>query len=198
MEYKEGIRCIRAKSAKAWRKWLEKNHAKEKSRFLIIYKKSSFVPSVYYPEAVDEALCFGWIDSVPKKRDEQSYYLLFTKRQAKSNWSAVNKAKVKKLMAEGKMAAAGMAMVELAKRSGTWNALNAVDRLTLPDDFRQALNQNRQAARYWEAFPPSAKRGILEWLFSAKRPETRSKRLKEVIRLAEQNKRANQYQPRSS
>lgn len=182
----------------AWRSWLEKNHAKEKSRFLIIYKKTSDVPSVYYPEAVDEALCFGWIDSVPKKRDEQSYYVLFSKRNPKSNWSAVNKAKVKKLMAEGKMAPAGLAMVELAKRTDTWSALNEVDQLKVPEDFAKALSANPTALAYWKAFPASAKRGILEWLFNAKRPETRSKRLAEAIRLAEQNKRANQYQPKKS
>lgn len=156
------------------------------------------MPSIYYPEAVDEALCFGWIDSVPKKRDEQSYYVLFSKRNPKSNWSAVNKARVKKLMAEGKMAPAGLAMVELAKRTGTWDALNEVDQLKVPEDFAQALSANPAALAYWEAFPASAKRGILEWLFSAKRPETRSKRLAEAIRLAEQNKRANQYQPKKS
>lgn len=194
MELKEGIKTTNARNEKAWRAWLKKNHLREKSVFLIIYRKRSSIPSVYYPEAVDQALCFGWIDSVPKKRDAESYYLMFSKRNPKSNWSGVNKKKVERLMDQGLIEEAGMEMIELAKRSGTWDALNHVEALLVPDDFQKLLNKNRKAKVYWEKFPPSAKRGILDWLFSAKRPETRKKRLAETIRLAEQNKRANQYQ----
>ena len=195
LELKEGIKTTSAKSASAWRKWLEKNHLKAQSVFLIIYRKQSEVPSVYYPEAVDEALCFGWIDSVPKKRDESSYYVLFSKRHPKSNWSRVNKLKVKRLLQEGKVKEQGLKMIELAKATGTWTALDHVYDLMVPDDLQILLNKNKKAKAYFEAFSPSSKRGILEWIHSAKRPETRQKRLKEIVRLAEQNIKANQYQP---
>ena len=195
MELKEGIKTTSAKSASVWRKWLEKNHIKEKSVFLIIYRKKCEVPSVYYSEAVDEALCFGWIDSVPKKRDAISYYLLFSKRNPKSNWSMVNKKKVEKLIKEGAMTEAGTKMIELAKATGTWTALDHVYDLKVPEDLQERLAKNKKALNYFEAFSPSSKRGILEWIHSAKRLETRQKRLKEIVRLAAQNIKANQYQP---
>lgn len=195
MEFKDGIRATAAKSALVWRKWLEKNHLKEKSVFLIIYRKKSDVPSVYYSDAVDEALCFGWIDSVPKKRDAKSYYVLFSKRNPKSNWSRVNKQKVERLLLEGKMTEAGQKMIDLAKASGTWTALDHVSDLIVPEDLQNLLSKNKKALTHFEAFSPSARRGILEWIHSAKRMETRQKRLKEIVRLAAQNIKANQYQP---
>lgn len=195
MELKEGIKTTSAKSASVWRKWLEKNHIKEKSVFLIIYRKKCEVPSVYYSEAVDEALCFGWIDSVPKKRDAISYYLLFSKRNPKSNWSRVNKIKVERLLKEDKITEAGQKMIDLAKTTGTWTALDHVYDLKVPEDLQERLAKNKNALKHFEAFSPSSKRGILEWIHSAKRPETRQKRLKEIVRLAAQNIKANQYQP---
>jgi uncharacterized protein YdeI (YjbR/CyaY-like superfamily) len=195
LEVKEGITTTSAKSALVWRKWLEKNHVKEKSVFLIIYRKKCDVPSVYYSEAVDEALCFGWIDSVPKKRDAISYYVLFSKRNPKSNWSRVNKLKVEGLLKEGKMTTAGQKMIDLAKATGTWTALDQVSDLIVPEDLQNMLLKNKKALKHFEAFSPSAKRGILEWVHSAKRTETRQKRLKEIVQLAAQNIKANHYQP---
>ncbi len=195
MELKEGIKTTSAKSASVWRKWLEKNHIKEKSVFLIIYRKKCEVPSVYYSEAVDEALCFGWIDSVPKKRDAISYYLLFSKRNPKSNWSRVNQIKVERLFKEDKITEAGQKMIDLAKATGTWTALDHVYDLKVPEDLLDRLAKNKKALKHFEAFSPSSKRGILEWIHSTKRPETRQKRLKEIVRLAAQNIKANQYQP---
>lgn len=195
MELKEGIKTTSAKSALAWRKWLEKNHLKQKSVFLIIYRKKCEVPSVYYSEAVDEALCFGWIDSVPKKRDAVSYYVLFSKRNPKSNWSRVNKLKVERLLKEGKMTEAGQKMIDLAKTIGTWTALDHVSDLIVPEDLQTMLLKNKKALKYFEAFSPSTKRGILEWIHTAKRMETRQKRLKEIVQLAAKNIKANQYQP---
>jgi uncharacterized protein YdeI (YjbR/CyaY-like superfamily) len=193
MELKNGIKTFYAKSQKDWRKWLEKNHAKEKAVWLIIYKKGSEVPSVYYPEAVDEALCFGWIDSTPNKRDEDSYYQFFAKRNPKSNWSKVNKIKVERLLKAGKITPSGMEMIELAKRNGNWSALDKVEELLLPEDLKKAFSQNKMAFQYWTKFPPSAKRGILEWILNAKKLETRQKRIEETVRLAKHNIRANQY-----
>lgn len=182
-----------AKDQKTWRKWLEKNHDSTASIWLIIYKKDSGTASVYYPEAVDEALCFGWIDSKPNKRDDKSYYQFFSKRNPKSNWSRVNKEKIARLLKADKMAPAGLAMVETAKATGTWDALNDVENLVVPDDLQKALESVPQALDYFTAFPPSTRRGILEWILNAKRPETRQKRIDETAKLAGENIRANQY-----
>ncbi len=167
---------------------------KEKSVWLIIYKKSAATPSVYYPEAVDQALCFGWVDSKPNKRDDESYYQFFAKRNPKSKWSLVNKNKVARLTKLGLMEKEGLAMVALAKQTGTWDALNEVDQIVVPQDLLSEFVKNRSAATNFEAFPRSAKRGILEWILSAKRPETRQKRIEETGRLAKDNIRAQQYQ----
>ena len=192
-EIKDGIRTYYAKDRKAWRKWLEKNHASEESVWLIIYKKESGTPSGYYPEAVGEAQCFGWIDSKPNKRDEVSYYQFFAKRNPKSAWSKVNKAKVEKLMTDGLMAPAGLADIELAKKSGTWTALDQVDNSIVPDDLQVALHKNKAAKSYFDAFPKSSKKIILEWIHNAKRAETRQKRIEETVAMAEKNLRANHY-----
>lgn len=182
-----------AKNQQAWRKWLEKNHAKEKAVWLIIYKKESGIPSVYYPEAVDEALCFGWIDSKPNKRDEESYYQFFSQRKPTSNWSTVNKKKVEKLLAENKIAPAGLAMIELAKKTGTWTALDKIYSLEMPVALKKELAKNKIAKKYFEAFPPSTKKGIYEWIQSAKTLETLEKRVIETVSKASENIRANQY-----
>lgn len=193
MEVYNNVQTFHAKSPKEWRKWLEKNHQSEKSVWLIIYKKESEISSVYYPEAVDEALCFGWIDSKPNKRDENSYYQFFAKRNPKSNWSRVNKEKIAKLLEKGLMHPAGLEMIEIAKHNGTWTALDEVENLIIPDDLQKLFSDNKTAFINWERFPPSSKRGILEWILNAKKPETRQKRITETVSLAEKNIRANHY-----
>jgi uncharacterized protein YdeI (YjbR/CyaY-like superfamily) len=190
---KEDVKTFHAKSRSEWRQWLMEYHQKEKSVWLIIYRKASETPSVYYDEAVDEALCFGWIDSKSNKRDEESYFQFFSKRNPKSNWSKVNKIKVERLISEGLMTDAGLEMITLAKQSGTWTALDDVDNLVIPDDLLVLLNENQIALKNFEAFPRSVKRGILEWIQNAKRPDTRAKRIMETVTLAEKNIRANQY-----
>lgn len=191
MELKDGIKTFHARNQNAWRNWLLKNHQKESAVWLIIYRKDSQTPSIYYPEAVDEALCFGWIDSKPNKRDEQSYYQFFAKRKAKSNWSRVNRDKVERLIKQNKMHASGMATVELAKQSGTWSALDEVEEILIPDDLQQLLNKNPTASENFNAFSRSSKRGILEWILNAKKAETRSKRIQETVSLATNNIKAN-------
>lgn len=193
MELKDGVKTFYAKSRAEWRRWLLRNHKKDKSVWLIIYQMKSQVPSVYYPEAVDEALCFGWIDSKPNKLDAESRYQYFAKRNPKSNWSKINKEKVARLAEQGLMTEAGLEMVELAKRTGTWDALNNIDALILPDDLQRRFNRNKLALKNWSEFPPSTKRGILDWIQSAKRPETRQKRIDETVSLAAKNIRANQF-----
>ncbi len=148
------------------------------------------MPSVYYSEAVDEALCFGWIDSTPNKRDSISYYQYFAKRNPKSNWSLVNKMKVENLLAAGLMHNRGLEMVELAKKNGSWWALDEVVQLKEPEDLLFAFSENALALTHWKQFPPSARRGILEWILNAKQAATRKKRIVKTVELAEQNKRA--------
>lgn len=189
-ELKDGIKTFYAKDRNAWRKWLSINHNKYESIWLIIYRKESETPSVYYPEAVDEALCFGWIDSKPNKRDAESFYQFFSKRNPKSNWSKVNKGKVKRLTEQGLMHASGLVMVDLAKESGTWDALNEVENLELPNDLKLAFSKNKTANENFGAFPRSVKRGILEWILNAKKEDTRLKRITETVSLAAQNIRA--------
>jgi len=193
MELKNDIQTFYAKDANAWRNWLQKNHRSEKSVWLIIYKKECKKPSVYYNEAVDEALCFGWIDSKPNKRDEESYYQFFAKRNPKSNWSKVNKAKVEKLIKEKKMARAGLEAIETAKQNGTWHALDEVDNSIVPADLTKALLKNKTAMKNFESFPKSSKKIILEWINNAKKEETRLKRIEETVSLAAKNIRANHY-----
>lgn len=193
MEMYKGVATVMAQDSAAWRKWLELNHNKVQSVWLIIYKKNSNTPSVTYNEAVDEALCFGWIDSLPNKKDDNSYYQFFSIRNPKSNWSKVNKLKVETLVASGRMTKAGMNAINLAKLNGTWDALNEVETLTLPADMAQLLNNNPTAKIHWESFPKSVKRGILEWILNAKQPETRNKRIATTVALAAHNIRANQF-----
>ncbi|MFD2571238.1 YdeI family protein [Spirosoma soli] len=189
--------AIYAESRAAWRQWLADHHAIEKSVWLKLYKKNSSTPSVTYDEAVDEALCFGWIDSSVKKGDDEYRLQFFAKRNPKSNWSRVNKNKVERLTQAGLMTEAGQAMIDLAKRTGTWAALDDVENLINPPDLQAQLDVNPTAKSYFDAFPRSAKRGILEWLLNAKTAQTRAKRIMEIVTLAEQNKRANQYIPKS-
>jgi uncharacterized protein YdeI (YjbR/CyaY-like superfamily) len=193
MEVYKEVKTTSAKNSNEWRKWLEQNHSTEKSVWLIIYKKDSDTPSVTYDEAVDEALCFGWIDSKPNKRDENSFYQFFAKRNPKSNWSKVNKQKIERLLKANKIAPAGLEMIEIAKQNGIWTALDDVENLIIPKDLQAEFAKYTQAAKNFEAFPRSVKRGILEWILNAKKPETRQKRITETASLAQENIWANQF-----
>jgi uncharacterized protein YdeI (YjbR/CyaY-like superfamily) len=176
-----------------WHAWLLKNHSTKKAVWLVIFKKTCATPCVYYPQAVNQALCFGWVDSKPNKRDDNSYYQFFTPRNTKSNWSKVNKDKVAKLITEKQMHQAGFKAIEIAKNNGTWDALNNVDNLILPDELAQLFVKNKIAKNNWDAFPTSAKRGILEWILNAKQTATITKRITETVTLAQNNIRANQW-----
>jgi len=192
-EIHRGTKAVSAPTRKIWRNWMAKYHEKETSVWLIIFHKKSRQASVYYDEAVEEALCFGWVDSVSNSRNEESSYLYFAKRKPKSNWSKANKDRVEKLTKLGLIMPAGQAMIDLAKQTGTWTALEVVDQLTIPSDMQKLFSKNKTAEKNFLAFPASTRRGILEWILNAKRPETRQKRIEETVTLAAQNIRANQY-----
>ncbi len=186
---------IHPKSRAAWRRWLEQNHTRAEGVWLISYKKAAGKPRFEYDEAVEEALCFGWVDSKPNKLDDERSMLWFAPRKPGTGWSRPNKQRVERLIEAGLMAPAGLAKVEAAKRDGSWNALDAVEALEVPPDLEQALAARPGARSYFDAFPRSVKRGILEWIANARKPETRAKRVEETARLAAQNKRANQWRP---
>jgi uncharacterized protein YdeI (YjbR/CyaY-like superfamily) len=172
---------------------LEQNHTRPDGVWLISFKKATGKPCVEYDEAVEEALCFGWVDSKPNKLDDERSMLWFAPRKPQTGWSKPNKERVARLIQAGLMAPAGLAKVAAAQQDGSWNALDAVEALELPPDLQQALAANTAAQQYWEAFPRSAKRGILEWIANAKKQETRAKRIAETVSLAAENKRANQW-----
>ena len=176
-----------------WRAWLEDNHGRAEGIWLISYKKATGKPSIEYDEAVEEALCYGWIDSKPNKLDAERSLLWFAPRKAGTGWSKPNKERVAKLLDAGLMAPAGLAKITAAQADGSWYALDAVEALEIPSDLDQALAANPTARSYFDAFPRSVKRGILEWIATAKRPETRARRVADTVTLAAENIRANQW-----
>lgn len=190
--YKNKV-AIQAADRALWRTWLEQHHDKERSVWLILFRKGHEVESVGYAEAVEEALCFGWIDSVVNKRDEYSKYQYFSPRKPKSGWSTSNKERVHRMTAAGLMAPAGQALIDLAKTNGAWESLEKVEQEQMPDDFGKALKKDKTALKNYNAFPPSARKLILHWIFSAKRPETRQQRIAQTVELAAQNIRAHQH-----
>ncbi len=193
MEIYKGLMALSAENRSIWRSWLQENHLAGQSVWLIIYRKTSGQASIYYEEAVEEALCFGWVDSKENKRDAESYYLLFAKRNPKSKWSKINKSRIAKLLEQGQMHKAGIEVVAAAKQNGAWTALDDIDDLVIPEDLKGALDSYSGSFEHFDAFPPSAKKSILEWIQSAKQPETRKKRIDETARLAQKGVRANQW-----
>jgi uncharacterized protein YdeI (YjbR/CyaY-like superfamily) len=166
--------------------------------WLISFKKATGKARFQYEEAVEEALCFGWIDSKPRKLDEDRSMLWFAPRKAKTGWSRPNKERVARMVQQGLMAPAGLAKVTAAKADGSWSALDAVEDLEIPADLEIALAALPRAAENFDSFPRSAKRGILEWIANAKRAETRQARVAETARLASQNERANQWKGKNA
>lgn len=182
---------VTVKSRQDWRDWLAANHTRDEAVWVVTWKKVAGAPHVPYGDIVDEALCFGWIDAVPRKLDEARSMLLVAPRRRGSAWSKVNKDKVARLIAEDRMAPPGLAKVERAKADGSWDALNDVDALIVPDDLAAALATDANAQRCFAGFPPSSRRGILEWIAAAKRPETRTARIAETVAKAAVNRKAN-------
>jgi uncharacterized protein YdeI (YjbR/CyaY-like superfamily) len=184
---------VEIESSADLRTWLQRNYTRTESVWLITYKKPD-PRHVPWADVVDQLLCFGWIDSQPRKLDEARSMLRISPRNPKSTWSKINKDKIARLMAEGLMHDSGLAVVEAAKKSGTWVALDQVEALQMPEDLQKALAKSKTALENFEAFPKSAKRGILDWISQAKRPETRQARVTETVEKAKLNLRANQWQ----
>ena len=169
-----------------WRAWLQEHHAEKQSVWLIYHKKRSATLTLTWSEAVDEALCFGWIDSVAKSIDDHTYRQFFSRRKPTSVWSKINKEKVKQLIDKGLMNPAGLTAINIAKQNGSWTILDEVDALVIPPDLETAFRENPNAERYFLDLSKSSKQAILQKLVLAKRPQTRQNRITELVELAEQ------------
>ena len=167
-----------------WREWLEANHAASTGAWVGVGKKGGRVTALTYDEAVEEALCFGWIDSTVNRIDDDRFRQLFTPRKPNSSWALSNKARVARLIAEGRMTPAGMAVVEAAKRDGSWDLLESVENLMMPADVGAALAATPGAAAGFERLPESQRKMALYWIQTAKRPETRARRIAETVQAA--------------
>lgn len=190
METFKNIKTFYPKTRAQWRNWLQKNHEKENSVYVIMYNKKSGKPSVGYEAGVEEALCFGWIDSTHYKRDADSSYLYYAKRKPKSVWSKLNRDRVAKLKKAGLLMPAGQKMIDIAKKNGQWHYLKQIEQLVMPDDLTRAFTKNKTAKKHFDAFSTSAKKMILHWVVSAKRPETRANRIQQTVEKASKNIKA--------
>jgi len=179
------------KDRSAWRHWLEANHDRAKEIRLVYCKKNSGKKSVRYEDALEEALCFGWIDSVVNRVDDERYMQKYTPRKDASIWSAANKARVRKLIAEGRMTEAGLAKIRAAKRLGTWTKLGRIEiKVEIPRELLQALAARPAVKALFDRLPPSQKKLWSWWVESAKRSETRARRIAETVRRIEAGRKA--------
>lgn len=178
---------VHADDRETWRSWLQANHASARGAWLVTRRASS---GLDYGAAVEEALCFGWVDSTSGRFDEDRGKLYFAPRKPGGGWAASNKARIERLIAEGRMAPAGLAAIERAKANGSWEILDSVERLEVPDDLAAALAALPKAATNFAAFPPGARKQMLFWVASAKRPATRSTRIAAIAEAAARNERA--------
>ncbi len=165
---------------------MQENHNSKQSVWLIYYKKKSNMPSITWSDAVDEALCFGWIDSKAKPIDEEKYLQFFSKRKSRGTWSKVNKIKIEQLIADGKMAQAGLDIIALAKQNGSWAILDEVEELIIPQDLELAFQTKPGSKDFFLGLSKSVKKSILQWVVLAKQAETRQKRISEIAELASQ------------
>jgi uncharacterized protein YdeI (YjbR/CyaY-like superfamily) len=176
---------LKARDREEWRAWLAENHAAKQRIWLLLAKKGVPESSVTYEEAVEEALCFGWIDGQGRRLDDRYYALRFTPRRPGSVWAASNKARVEKLIAAGRMTPAGMVVIEAAKARGDWESLPANEELDkVPADLQAALDVDTAAATGFAALAASSRRMYVRWVVDAKRPETRARRIAEIVRRA--------------
>lgn len=177
----ENINTFCPASPQEWRYWLEKNHIQENAIWLIIHKKNTESQNLTWSQAVDEALCFGWIDSTKKTIDHQKYKQYFCKRKAQSNWSKVNKSKIETLTQKGLMAPAGIKSVNTAKQNGSWTILDSVEALIIPKDLENAFSKHQNAKNFFLSLSNSSRKILLYKLVSAKRPATRQKRIDDIV-----------------
>jgi uncharacterized protein YdeI (YjbR/CyaY-like superfamily) len=173
-----------------WHAWLEANHATARGAWLVTWRPRSGRTGLDYEAAIEEALCFGWVDSTGGSYDDDRGKLYFAPRKPRSGWAATNKARVERLIAAGRMAPAGHAAIERARANGSWEVLDSVERLEVPDDLAAALAADPAAGANFGTFPPSARKQMLAWVAFARRPETRAARIAKIAEAAARNERA--------
>lgn len=181
---------VQADDRATWRAWLEANHGSARGAWLVTWRARTGRPFLDYEAAVEEALCFGWVDSTGGRVDDERGKLYFAPRKPRSGWAATNKGRVERLIAAGLMAPAGLAAIERAKANGSWQVLDSVERLEEPDDLTAALTERPPAAANFAAFPPGARKQVLAWIAFAQRPETRAARIRQAAEAAARNERA--------
>ncbi len=181
---------VHADDRATWRAWLEAHHSTERGAWLVTWRPRSGRVVLDYEAAVEEALCFGWVDSTGGSFDADRGKLYFAPRKPRSAWAATNKARVERLIADGRMAPAGLSAIEQAKANGSWTILDGPERLEVPPDLAIALDGRPPAAVNFAAFPPSARKMHLAWVAQAQRPETRAARIAQIADAAARNERA--------
>ncbi|MHC4628089.1 MAG: YdeI/OmpD-associated family protein [Planctomycetota bacterium] len=173
-----------------WRDWLSEHHAASSGVWLVFYKKGTSKPSIEYEAAVEEALCFGWIDSIVKRIDDEKYVRKFTPRKDKSNWSALNRKRAARMIRACRMTEAGLAKIKTAKKNGSWNQDGKTPRtLEMPAEFAEALAGNEKAKEHFEKLAPTYRRHFVGWIAAAKRPETKKRRIDESIAVLEKGRK---------
>lgn len=183
---KNEIEIFYPTSQTAWRKWLEQNHLSKQAVWLVFYNKKSEKKSIIWSEAVDVALCFGWIDSKKIKIDEETSHQFFSKRKPKSTWSKINKEKIERLIEQGLMTEAGFKSIATAIQNGSWTILDEVEELIIPADLEAAFADKPNSKDFFLSLSKSVRKIILAWLVFAKTIETRQKRITEIVESAEQ------------
>jgi len=176
-----------------WRVWLQAHHTEARGVWLMYHKKHTATPTLTWSAAVDEALCFGWIDSRARPLDTDRYQQLFSPRKPRSGWSKVNKAKIAHLLATGQLAPAGLARIEAARQDGSWTLLDEVEQLLVPADLAAALQAQPPAAAFFASLSRTDRRNLLQWLVLARRPATRQRRLAAIAELAARQQKPTQF-----
>jgi uncharacterized protein YdeI (YjbR/CyaY-like superfamily) len=189
----EEIESFCPSSQQEWRRWLKQNHSSKQSVWLILYKKESRKPTIRWSDAVDEALCFGWVDSKRKPLDEEKFIQFFSRRKSNGTWSKVNKGKIERLIAEGLMTKAGLMCIDAARQNGSWTILDDVEELKIPKDLTKEFKTQPGSKDYFKSLSKSVRKMILQWLVLAKRPETRQKRITEIAALAAERLKPKQF-----
>lgn len=191
---KEEVQVFHPKKTAHWRKWLEQHHDEKGAVWLVFYTKTSGKQSITWREAVDVALCFGWIDSKKIKINKESSHQFFSKRKTNSTWSKINKQKVEVLIAEGLMTTAGYQSIETARRNGSWNILDEVEELLIPTDLEEELQTKPGSKDFFLSLSKSVRKAILQWIVLARKAETRQKRILEIAELAAQKQKPKHLQ----
>jgi uncharacterized protein YdeI (YjbR/CyaY-like superfamily) len=187
---KDSLPIVHFESQEDWEAWLQKNHARSDGVWIKFAKKSSMIESVSHQEALDTAICYGWIDGQTASFDENRWLQRFTRRGPKSKWSKINCQKATELIAQGKMKDPGLMEVELAKQDGRWDrAYDSQRNITVPDDLRKKLDENPQAREFFANLDSKNRYAILYRIHDAKKPETRARRIEKFVAMLNEGKK---------